>query len=86
MTLVQAAALKNGLYRVHWKQAHGGGYSLAALGRDGVGTPWLAPVNWISGSTTDRWWSSVERMELLVDKATPEPAKLHVLTRSSSGR
>lgn len=58
--------LKHGLYRVHWKKKHGGGSSLAAVGTDHKGCRWIAPTNWISGSTCERKvWKSIKRMELI---------------------
>ena len=45
MKLAEAKMLPNGLYRIRWTP---NGTSLAAVGRTANGTPWLAPINWVS--------------------------------------
>lgn len=34
-----------GLFRIYWKS---GGSSLAAIGQNEEGSPWIVPVNWLS--------------------------------------
>ena len=55
------APAKNGIYRVFWKS---GGSSLAAVGRDESGTPWMAPTNWI-GDLPCSDFSDVKTFSLL---------------------
>lgn len=57
-----------GLYRVYWKNAKG--FSLAAAGIDKDGNSWLAPTNWVNGSSNLSVWERVERLEPIV--AQPE--------------
>ena len=64
MTNAEARKLDNGLYRLHWKKSHGGGTSVAAVGRDNSGNVWIAPTNWIVVGAT-RQWASIERVELI---------------------
>lgn len=51
-----------GLYIVYWRT---GGYSEAALGQTRSGKRWIAPCNWVSGSTTlnRKWRNEIEAME-----------------------
>ena len=42
---------KLGLYYVYWKESAGGGSSIAAIGYYPNGKRWIAPANWVSGST-----------------------------------
>ncbi len=51
---------KLGIYQIFWKS---GGSSLAAVGNDREGNRWLAPINWVSGSTTD--WSEVSHIRFI---------------------
>jgi len=51
MTKEQVKSTPNGLYTVYWK---GGGSSLASIGTTPTGKKWIAPVNWVSGSTSKR--------------------------------
>lgn len=51
--------IPHGLYNIYWKD--NGGVSLAAVGSDSSGKRWLAPTNWVSGSTFD--WSRVSAVE-----------------------
>lgn len=55
-------ALSLGLYRIYW---YGGGSSLAAVGQDGHGCRWLAPINWnfTSEGPSFTSWSEVTRVE-----------------------
>jgi len=46
--------IKPGLYRIYWKEKHGGGQSLAAVGVSSDGTKWIAPTNWIYPSLADK--------------------------------
>ncbi len=50
MKLWQTRELPLGLYRVYWKEEHGGGSSLAAVGQKYSGARWLACVNWTCGA------------------------------------
>ncbi len=69
MTRDEAKALKRGLYRIFWKESHGGGTSIAAIGSTGNGNRWLAPTNWVGFSTDDDKiadsWDAVERVEVI---------------------
>ena len=57
---------RQGLYRVHWKEEHGGGMSLAAVGQYANGRSWFAPTNWISGAVPlDEQADKIERLESL---------------------
>ena len=57
--------LKHGLYRIHWKS---GGSSLASVGSMPDGARWMAPTNWVSGSSASRdVWRAVESVDLLAD-------------------
>lgn len=62
MTRQQVQHLGPGLYRVHWRNDDRP--SLAAVGIDEAGLPWLAPTNWarplVGGSP---WWRMVGRMD-----------------------
>jgi len=53
--------LTHGFYEIYWRS---GGSSLASVGYDSTGNNWLAPCNWISGSTTD--WSDVSAYKMLL--------------------
>jgi hypothetical protein len=57
--------LHNGVYRIYWKS---GGTSVAAVGRTPKGSCWIAPTNWVSGSTDDlSEWHKIERVEMITD-------------------
>jgi hypothetical protein len=74
MTKEQVALLPNGLYRIHWKEKHGGGTSLAAVGILHSGERWLAPTNWTCKDGDNptgygrKTWKAVEKAELLYAK------------------
>ncbi len=74
MTQEEVGTLKNGVYRVYWKDTHGGGCSVAAVGGMHNGQRWLAPSNWTAGpgfcpvSTTS--WDAVDHVELLEVQAS----------------
>lgn len=60
-----AQQLKNGLYKLHWKE---GGYSCAAVGRLHNGRVWFAPANWVSVAPMGiacTNWRLVLRVELV---------------------
>lgn len=60
--------LRHGLYAAYWKESSGGGSSFAAIGSDRSGNRWIAPTNWVSGSTTrPSIWRTIERVELIVE-------------------
>lgn len=71
--------LKNGLYRLHWKD---GRSSLAAVGRLHNGKPWFAPVNWVSASETgiaSQRWELIDRAERIeVERPSDEPTSEEV--------
>lgn len=52
--MINKKNLKHGVYKINWKKKFGGGHSLASIGTDSEGNLWIAPCNWISGSTTDK--------------------------------
>lgn len=52
--------LKNGLYRVYWKD---GGVSMASVGATPDGGRWLAPCNWTHPTSDQIEWVNVKRME-----------------------
>lgn len=54
MTPELVAKLPLGLYRIYWDS---GGSSLAAVGNSPDGRRWMAPINWVSGSSTEHWES-----------------------------
>ena len=63
MKLAEAKMLPNGLYRIWWTKTS---TSLAAVGRTADGTPWLAPINWVSVSTdkdAGRVWRLVAKVQ-----------------------
>lgn len=68
MTIDQAKHLQPGVYFVHWST--GGPGSLAAVGRDANGEPWIAPTNWVrvhqpgAPSNADVW-AQVGAVELI---------------------
>jgi hypothetical protein len=63
MTNEEAQNLDHGLYIIHWKEANGGGTSLASVGTDRAGRRWFAATNWIEVPSVE--WSPVESMELI---------------------
>lgn len=69
VTKDEGKAVKRGLYRVFWKQSHGGGESIAAVGSTPSGTRWLAACNWVGFATDqdkiDAAWEAVERLETI---------------------
>ena len=62
MTKREANKLQHGIYRIYWKR---GGSSLASLGSNFKGDRWIAPTNWISGSSSSHW-RLVDRVEFLM--------------------
>lgn len=65
----QVKALKHGLYKAKWKKSHGGGSSLVAVGSGPNGDKWIAPTNWISGSTFDlKVWNKIKKVKLIKGK------------------
>ena len=63
----EVKALKIGLYKVKWK--NGGGKSLVAVGQGANGDKWIAPINWIGGSTFDlKVWNDVKKVKLIKGK------------------
>lgn len=70
MSVDDIKKLPNGLYIIIWSENEGGGFSLAALGRDRAGNPWIAPTNWTSGSTTlEDSIEKIDKMLLVLEKA-----------------
>jgi len=72
MTLEETRHLSHGLYRIFWKEAEGGGFSLAVVGSMYSGARWMACANWtgkdgkgIPGSDSAKSWGKVERTELV---------------------
>ncbi len=64
MKKVDVQKLPHGVYRLFWKS---GGSSLASVGSMPDGRRWMAPTNWISGSTARRGaWKKVERVGMLI--------------------
>lgn len=68
MTQKRAKKLRNGVYRVIWK--NNGGTSLAAVGRSSDGSPWITPANWLmqEGAPFSKWkeiWRAIDRVELI---------------------
>ena len=63
MTDDDVAALRHGVYRIHWRS---GGFSVAAVGHTASGEKWFAPANWISVP----WyiWTEVDRVELIEEQ------------------
>lgn len=56
----------SGLYRVYWTEEEGGGSSLAAIGQNGSGEHWIAPVNWINGPVLlSVWRHKIERFQVV---------------------
>lgn len=55
MTKKEVDALVPGIYVLHWKDKHGGGLSVAAVGRDEDGKRWYAPSNWCGGVPCSDW-------------------------------
>lgn len=49
-----------GIYWLHWKAAHGGGESLAAVGQTEDGGRWMAPTNWLHPDEAPRCWKMVD--------------------------
>lgn len=65
MKIDEAMKLKNGLYRIWWRD---NSTSLASVGRTENGTPWLAPTNWVSvltGHDAGKVWRSVDTARLI---------------------
>lgn len=60
MTKEQVAALQHGLYIIYWKEANGGGHSMAAVGSDSGGRRWYAATNWITVPSFD--WRPVSHV------------------------
>lgn len=67
MTKKKANELDLGLYKIFWKEKHGGGVSLAAVGYDQAGNRWFAPTNWLEVPSFD--WAKVEKAVLLHARA-----------------
>lgn len=66
MKLKDVQQLKHGLYKIYWKKKEGGGYSLASVGSMQNGDRWMAPCNWVSGSTEDmKIWKIVKSVEVI---------------------
>lgn len=70
MTKEEVQKLKHGLYKLHWKKKHGGGYSLASVGSLHDGSRWFAPSNWTSkepGGTvaSGDYWKKIKNAELI---------------------
>lgn len=61
MTDEEVAKVGHGLYIIHWKESHGGGTSVAAVGTDRSGRRWFAATNWTVVPSFD--WSRIERVE-----------------------
>jgi len=57
--------LKNGLYKIIWKNQ--GGESLAAIGRTPSGDVWIAPTNWVCGAGTTGHFKDIEKVILIKD-------------------
>lgn len=80
MTTEEVQKLPHGLYRLHYKEESGGGYSLAAVGSMYDGTRWMACCNWTAPSTRHHgssWapgtfspegWDKVDRAELILTR------------------
>lgn len=63
MTWEESLPLRNGLYRIHWKEREGGGTSLAAIGILENGYRWIAPINWVHPSEKQDVWELIEKVE-----------------------
>jgi hypothetical protein len=73
MTIEQADCLCEGIYFIHWNT---GGGSVAAVGRNTAGVPWIAPANWImiysptfDPKANEGVWASVKAVELITTQA-----------------
>ena len=73
MKLWQTYELPIGLYRVYWKEKHGGGSSLAVIGQKYSGARWLACANWTCGANTQspgtskaEVWDKVSHVERIM--------------------
>jgi hypothetical protein len=54
MTEEEARDLTDGVYLVVWL-ADTSRHSVAAIGHNASGRPWLSPANWVSGYHFDQW-------------------------------
>lgn len=59
-----------GIYFIHWA---GVGGSVAAVGMNADGLPWLAPTNWAEFTIRERHrleniWAAVDRMEFIMNQ------------------
>lgn len=74
MTIEEAARLQNGVYFVEWLGWDGG--SVAAIGHNEKGNPWLAPANWTfitskeSALSLKDTWANVTAVELITTERT----------------
>lgn len=71
--------LKNGLYELEY---NGGGFSLAAVGRDTAGKVWFAATNWANGAPTFVWTDVKSARLLLAERDRGkgkeiEPEQIH---------
>lgn len=57
----EVATVAHGLYRIWWRN---GGVSIGSVGSTASGARWLAPTNWLSGSSGDAW-DAVLRLDRL---------------------
>ena len=58
--------IRIGLYKIHWKNKHGGGTSLCAIGVSRRGNLWIAPTNWVSPKLVDSGIAkSIKKLELI---------------------
>lgn len=73
MTTEEASNIPNGLYLIKWTAYQGGGFSLAALGRDQGGKIWIAPTNWVNGhAMLDEQIDSIELMLLVAQMSSSQ--------------
>lgn len=71
--------LKNRLYELEY---NGGGFSLAAVGRDTAGKVWFAATNWANGAPTFVWTDVKSARLLLAERDRGkgkeiEPEQIH---------
>lgn len=62
----QSQQLVSGFYRLFWAD---GGSSLAAVGVCKDGGRWMAPINWVKPSSSQRNWKKVVHYVKLVECA-----------------
>lgn len=78
MSLDEASQISNGLYLIKWTAYEGGGFSLAALGRDRTGKIWIAPTNWVNGHAMLE--EQLDKIELMLMVAQLSPGQMLTIT------